>query len=90
MIRNNDEKAFPASIGDIHILDTYIRQLKTWATTITADLEPLSWPRVFDHAQWRKDWVKVSSELSQDGQAWGAFILYSRLRNDNEMPNISL
>ncbi len=42
-------------------------QLKTWATTIkAADLEPISGPRVFGHARWRKDWVKVSSELAQD------------------------
>ncbi len=36
-------------------------QLKTWAT-----IEPLSGPQVFGHARWRKDWVKVSSELAQD------------------------
>ncbi len=36
-------------------------QLKTWALTIKADLEPIS-----GHAQWRKDWVKVFSELAQD------------------------
>ncbi len=35
-------------------------QLKTWATTIKADLEPISGPRVFGHAKQRKDWVKVS------------------------------
>ncbi len=49
-------------------------QLKTWATTIKADLEPPSGPRVFGHARWRKDWVKVSSELTQDRLAWGASI----------------
>ncbi len=41
-------------------------QLKTWATTIKADLEPISGPRVFGHARWRKDWVKVFSEVAQD------------------------
>ncbi len=40
------------------------------ATTIKADLEPISGPRVFGHA--RKDWVKVSSELAQDHRAWSA------------------
>ncbi len=45
-------------------------QLKTWATTIKADLEPLSGSRVFGFAQWRKDWVKVSSELTQDRRTW--------------------
>ncbi len=49
-------------------------QLKTWATTIKADLEPLSKPRVFGHAQWRKDWVKVSSELAKDRRAWSASV----------------
>ncbi len=49
-------------------------QLKTWTTTIKANLEPLSGPRVFDHARWRKDWVKVSSELTQDRLAWSASI----------------
>ncbi len=41
-------------------------QLKTWATTIKTDLELLSGLRVFGHAQWRQDWVKVTSELEQD------------------------
>ncbi len=45
-------------------------QLKTWATTIKADLEPISGPRVFGHARWRQDWVKVSCELAQDRRAW--------------------
>ncbi len=49
-------------------------QLKTWATTIKADLEPLSGPRVFGHARWRKDWVKFSSELAQDRRAWSASV----------------
>ncbi len=40
------------------------------ATTIKADLEPISEPRVFGHA--RKDWVKVSTELAQDRGAWSA------------------
>ncbi len=43
-------------------------QLKTWATTIKADLEPLAGPRVFGH-----DWVKFSIELAQDRHAWSAF-----------------
>ncbi len=34
-------------------------QLKTWATTIKADLEPL-----FAYERSRKDWMKVSSELA--------------------------
>ncbi len=49
-------------------------QLKTWATTTKADLKPISRPRVFGHARWRKDWVKVSSELVQDRRAWSASI----------------
>ncbi len=44
-------------------------QLKTWATTITADLEPIS-----GHARWRQDWVKVSSKLAQDRRAWSASV----------------
>ncbi len=49
-------------------------QLKTWATTTKADLEPNSGPRVFRHARWRKDWVKVSSEVAQDRRAWNASV----------------
>ncbi len=49
-------------------------QLKTWAATIEADLEPISGQRVFGHARWRKDWVKVSSELEQDRRAWSASV----------------
>ncbi len=49
-------------------------QLKTWATTINSDLEPLSGPRVFGHARWRKDWVRASSELAQDRRAWSTSV----------------
>ncbi len=50
-------------------------QLKTWATTIKADhLEPLSGPRVFGYARWRKDWMKVSSGLAQERRAWSASV----------------
>ncbi len=45
-------------------------QLKTWATTIKADLEP----GVFGHARWRKDWAKVFSELAQDRRAGSASV----------------
>ncbi len=46
-------------------------QLKTWATTVKADLEP----RVFGHARWRKVWMKVSCELAvQDRRAWSASV----------------
>ncbi len=41
-------------------------QLKMQATMIKADMETLCGPRVFGHAQWRKDLVKVSSEFAQD------------------------
>ncbi len=46
----------------------------TWATTIKADLEPLSRLRVFSHARRRKGRVKVSSELAQGRRTWGAFV----------------
>ncbi len=46
----------------------------TWATTIKADLEPISGPRVFGHTRWRKDWEKVFSELAQDRRAWSASV----------------
>ncbi len=49
-------------------------QLKTWATTIKADLEPLSGPRVFGYARQKNDWVKVSNELAQDRRAWSASV----------------
>ncbi len=49
-------------------------QLKAWATTIKADLELLSGARVFGHARWRKNWVKVSCELTQDRRAWSASV----------------
>ncbi len=47
-------------------------QLKTWANTMKAGLEPLSGPQVFGYARWRKDWIKVSSERAQDRRALGA------------------
>ncbi len=50
-------------------------QLETWATTMKADLEPISGPRVFGHARWRKDWVKgLPSELAQDRRVWSASV----------------
>ncbi len=49
-------------------------QLKAWATTIKASLEPLTGLRVFGYARWRKVWVKVSSELAQDRRAWSASV----------------
>ncbi len=49
-------------------------QLKTWATKIKADLGPISGPRAFGYARWRKDWMDVSSELAQGRQAWSASV----------------
>ncbi len=42
-------------------------QLKMWITTIKADLEPLSGPRVIGYVRWRTSWV-------QDPRAWSASI----------------
>ncbi len=47
-------------------------QPKAWASTIKADLEQISGPRVFGHARWRNDWVKATSELTQDRRVWSA------------------
>ncbi len=55
-----------------HVAQTTGRQLKTCATTTKVNLEPLSGPRVFGYARWRKDWAKVSYELAQDRRAWSA------------------
>ncbi len=49
-------------------------QRKTWAITTKADLKPLSGPRAFGHARWRKDWVKVPSELAQDHRSWSVSV----------------
>ncbi len=49
-------------------------QLMTCETTVKADLEPHSGRRVFGHARWRKDWVKISSELARDRQLWNASV----------------
>ncbi len=35
------------------------RQLKTWATTTKADLEPFSEAQVLGYERWRKCWVKI-------------------------------
>ncbi len=53
------------------IRDLYFHQRHT---TLKEDMEPLFGPRVFDRARWRKDWMKVSSELAQDRQAWSTSI----------------
>ncbi len=49
-------------------------QLKSWTITIMADLKPFSRRRLFGHARWRKDWMKVYSELAQDRRAWGSSV----------------
>ncbi len=46
----------------------------TWATSIKADLEPLSGPRISGFVRWREDWVKVSSGFVQDHRAWGVSV----------------
>ncbi len=45
-------------------------QLKAWATTIKAGLEPLSRPRVFGHARRRKDWVKTVEPGVPPSETW--------------------
>ncbi len=52
-------------IRDI-LLPTNGDQLKPWTTMIKTALKALSGPRFFGCARWRKDWVKVSSEVAQD------------------------
>ncbi len=52
-------------------------QLKTWTTTLTEPVEPLPGLLVFGCARKRKDWVKVSSELAQDHQAWTTSIRFA-------------
>ncbi len=42
------------------------RQLKTWATTTKADLEPFSEAQVFGYERWRKCWVRSPCVLAQD------------------------
>ncbi len=39
---------------------------------IKTGLEPLSRPRILDCEQWRKDWVKIYSDLAQGRPAWDA------------------
>ncbi len=50
------------------------RQLMTCETTVKADLESQSGRRVFGHARWRKDRVKIPSELARDRQPWNASV----------------
>ncbi len=48
-------------------------QLKTRATTIKADLEPISGPRVFGHARWRKclvSWRRIAESGVPPSQTW--------------------
>ncbi len=53
---------------------TWHRRTGGQLKTIKADLEPISGPRVFGQARWRKDWVKMSSVLAQDRRAWSASV----------------
>ncbi len=62
-------KCSDAGTGDLGVLTTHEASpmemttvRNTHLATAFSDLEPLSGPRVFGHARWRKDWVEVSSE----------------------------
>ncbi len=43
----------------------------TEATTLKEDMKPLPRLRVFGFARWRKDWAKISNELTQERRIWG-------------------
>ncbi len=71
-------KCIDTGTGDLGVLTTHetspmemtkIPSTHLATAAIKADLESLS-----DHARWRKDWVKVSSELAQDRRAWSASV----------------
>lgn len=47
-------------------------QLKTWATTLKEDLEPISGPNVVGLRRWKRDWAEIGVELAQDRRSWAA------------------
>ncbi len=47
---------------------------RTYFYSIKAYLEPFSGPQVFGYARWRKDTVKVSSDLAQEHRVWSASV----------------
>ncbi len=52
----------------------FVRGAGELEATIKADLEQLTGPQVFVHARWRKNWLKVSSEVAQDRRTWSASV----------------
>ncbi len=70
----------------------------TWRSEIAHQpgdwgLELLIWRRVFDYAQWRKDWVKVSWELAQDrgvpqSETWSVLLAMSAQHSTSEFPHM--
>ncbi len=67
-MNEDDQKLLPKT-NEEKIMSICAGELNT-----SADQEPFTGPRVFGHARWRKDWVKVSSELAQGRRAWSASI----------------
>ncbi len=53
--RRRTDQGFTSAHTTSHVAQANWSQLKTWATTIKADLAPLFGPRVFGYARWRKE-----------------------------------
>ena len=49
-------------------------QVKTWLTTVKADMEKLQLEKVYGLRKWKANWVSICGELASDRRAWRATI----------------
>ncbi|MES9976207.1 MAG: reverse transcriptase domain-containing protein [Candidatus Thiodiazotropha sp.] len=49
-------------------------QLKTWITTIKADMDSINLQSVYGVRRWKHDWLKICTDLATERRAWQAMI----------------
>ena len=49
-------------------------QVKTWLSTVKADMEVLGMRTVYGCRRWDREWIAISSDLASDRRAWAGMI----------------
>ena len=49
-------------------------QMKTWATTLKADLARITGPTVVGLSRWKRDWLSICCDQAQDRRLWSACV----------------
>ena len=48
--------------------------MKTWATTLKADLARITGPTVVGLSRWKRDWLSICCDQAQDRRLWSACV----------------